>query len=262
MLLLFALTGAAAGLLAGLLGIGGGLLIIPVLVFLLPKAGVPWELVMHMALATSLATICLTSVSSFMAHQRRGSVLWRHFARLAPWVLAGALGGAWLADRLDTLWLARIFGVFAILMAIKMFLNLTPESRAGGLGWPTAVPGGLLCGAISALAGIGGGTLLVPFLVWHRTPMLHAVGTTSALGLPLALSATAGYITLGLDAPNLPAGSLGYVYLPAFAGIVACSILTAPLGARLAHQLPAPTLKKVFAVVLVVAGIKIFSGTL
>lgn len=247
-------TGAFAGLLAGLLGVGGGLIIVPVLAWLFARQGFEPGLLMHLALGTSLATIIATSIVSAWSHHRHGAVNWPVVMRLSPGIVAGALAGAMLVGRLDSILLQRLFGVFEILVAIQMLASLKPSAHSNLPGTAGMAGSGAVIGFISSIVGIGGGTLTVPFLLWCRVNMRMAVATSAACGLPIAVAGMAGYIYTGSGHAGLPAGSSGYVYWPAFAGIVACSVLLAPLGAMLAHRLPVNLLKKVFALLLCALG--------
>jgi len=259
-LLLYLTTGAVAGILAGLLGVGGGLIIVPALVLIFAAQGVPEAIVMHMALGTSLATIVMTSVSSVRAHHKRGAVLWQVVWRLTPGIVAGTLMGAMLADMLSGGALKRIFGIFALLIAVQLGLGAKPAPHRklpGGTGM--ALAGGVI-GGVSAIVGIGGGSLTVPFLTWCRVGVHNAVATSSACGLPIALAGSLGFIITGWNETTLPAFSSGYIYWPAMAGIATASALFAPLGARLAHALPADTLKKFFALFLALLGARMLVG--
>jgi len=252
---LYLLLGAFAGVLAGLLGVGGGLVIVPVLAFIFGDRG--FESIMHMAVGTSLATIVLTSISSVRAHHRRGAVRWEVFARLTPGIILGALAGAALAEQMPSDRLRLVFGVFELLVALQMALSLRPAPHRqlpGSAGMFTA--GGAI-GTISAVVGIGGGSLSVPFLAWCNVPMRNAIATSAACGLPISLAGAVGFAFAGWGEPRLPDYTLGYVYLPAFAGVVTASVLFAPVGARLAHSLPATTLKRFFALFLAVLGVRI-----
>lgn len=252
----YLVLGAVAGVLAGLLGIGGGLVIVPMLAFVLPGQGVESVHVMHLALGTSLATIIFTSISSLRAHHGRGAVRWDVLLKITFGIIVGTFAGACVASMLPTRVLKAIFMVFLYFVASQMLIDKKPKpsrSLPGNIAI-TAVGGGI--GIFSSLVGIGGGTLSVPFLVWCNVPIHHAIGTAAAIGLPIAISGTAGFIWRGMDVAGLPAYSFGYLYLPAFIGIVCASILTAPLGARLAHSLPVSRLKKVFAVLLFVVATK------
>ncbi len=259
-LLLYLLLGAAAGLLAGLLGVGGGLIIVPVLAWILPSQGIPSSSVMHTALATSLATILFTSLSSVRAHHQRGAVRWDLVALLAPGILLGALLGAFLADLLPSSRLRQIFGLFELLVAIQIGLALIPPARGGipGRLGNTLAGGGI--GTLSALVGVGGGTLTVPYLVWCSVTMRQAVATSAACGLPIALAGTLGFVVAGWSLTDEVPWTLGYLYLPALLGIAIGGIAFAPLGAALSHRLPAHHLKRLFALLLAVLGIVMLLG--
>jgi uncharacterized protein len=254
-LLIFALTGAAAGVLAGLFGVGGGLIMVPALAFVLPHQGVAPAVVMQVAIGTSLAVISATSVSSMLAHQRRGGVLWPAFRLIAPGLALGAVAGALTAHALPGGVLQRIVGVGALLVAIQMFLDLQPHA-ARALPGPAGLLGaGAVIGALSSLIGIGGGSLTVPFLSWRGVEIRKAVGTAAACGVPIAWAGAAAFVATGWDVAGRPPPSLGYVSLNGFAGLAIASVLTAPLGARLAHRLPPRALKRAFAGLLTVVGV-------
>ncbi|MBM4288226.1 MAG: sulfite exporter TauE/SafE family protein [Deltaproteobacteria bacterium] len=256
LILLYVAVGAVAGILAGLLGIGGGLVIVPMLVFTLTWQAVPREHLMHLALGTSMASIIFTSVSSFMAHHRRGAVQWEVVRRIALGILLGTFLGATLASRLSTNVLKVIFVIFLYYMAGQLFTDRKPKAGRT-LPGPWGMFGvGNVIGVVSAFVGIGGGTLSVPFMIYCNLPVHTAIGTSAAIGFPIAMAGTLGYIVNGLGAADLPPFSLGYIYLPALLGIVGCSMLTAPLGVRLAHSLPVDRLKRVFALLLFVVGTK------
>ena len=248
--------GAAAGIIGGLLGLGGGIIIVPVLLFLFIQQGLPAEILMHMAVATSLATIIFTSASSAWAHHRHGAVRWPTVSLLAPGIVAGCIVGAFVADQLKSDYLRVAFGIFEILVALQIGFNIKPSGKRTlpGKGATLVVGGGI--GTLSTLLGIGGGTLTVPFLLWCNENIRNAVATSSACGLPIAVAGTAGMIVAGWSHSAIPAGSTGYVYWPAAISIVVISVLTAPLGARLAHTLPVNTLKKIFAIVIGMIGIR------
>lgn len=242
--------GAIAGIIAGLLGVGGGIVVVPALYFLFTAQGLPQAHIMQMALGTSLATIVFTSVASFRAHDRRGAVRWDIFKSITPGILLGSFCGSWLAAQLSTKFLKGFFVVFLYYVSIQMLLNIKPKpSRHIPATAGMCATGGLV-GLISNLVGIGGGTITVPFFTWCNIPIHVAVGTASAIGFPIAIAGTIGYLVNGLGVSDLPGLSLGYIYLPALIGIVAVSTLTAKYGAKLAHALPVATLKRVFAVFL------------
>jgi hypothetical protein len=243
-------TGAFAGLLAGLLGVGGGLVIVPVLVLGFATQGVAQEVQMHLAVGTSLATIIFTSLSSVAAHHRRGAVAWEVVRAMTPGIVLGALGGAVIARLLPPLSLRTLFGVFELMVALQIAWNLKPaphRTLPGGLGLGGA---GALIGTLSALLGIGGGTLTVPFLLWCNVTIQRAIATSAACGLPIAVAGATGFVIAGWHHPQLPAWSSGYLYWPALLGISAASVLFAPLGAHLAHHLPTLVLKRLFALLL------------
>ncbi|MGH8442036.1 MAG: sulfite exporter TauE/SafE family protein [Nevskiaceae bacterium] len=259
-LLIYAVTGVAAGLLAGLFGVGGGLIMVPALAFVLSWQGVGPAVVMHVAVATSLAVISATSVSSMLAHHRRQGVLWPVFLRFAPGLALGAIAGAFVAHALPGLVLQRIVGAGAVLVAIQMLLDRKPAQGHGLPGDAALLSAGGVIGLLSALIGIGGGSLTVPFLTWRGVPIRQAVGTSAACGVPIAWAGAAGFVVAGWAAAGRPEFSLGYVALPAFAAIAVASVATAPLGARLAHRLPPRALRRAFAVLLVVIGVLLLSG--
>ncbi len=263
MLLIFPAIGALSGLLAGLFGIGGGLVIVPALsaVFAAGLVAVEPEARMHVALGSSLAVIVFTALSSLRAHHGYGAVLWPAVRSLAPGVVIGALCGAWLADALATRALEVVFGLFAIAMALQIGFapKIEPVAHGPLPGWPRNLAAGTVIGTVSALGGIGGGVLTVPYLVFHSVPMRMAVGTAAACTLPVALSGALGYGLAGQSAA-LPALSTGYLYWPAVAVIALASMLTAPLGARLAHRLPVLQLRRLFAVLLLVVAADMLLG--
>jgi len=260
--LLYLSVGAVAGLLGGLLGIGGGLVIVPFLVFSFQAQKFAPEVATHMAIATSLATIMFTSISSVKAHHEHRAVRWDLARLLVPGIVLGALLGAQIAHLLSARALQLIIGMFALLMSLQMFSDWKPGGRR-----VTALPGsrglftaGGIIGMASALFGIGGGSLTVPWLSYHAVRMQEAVATSSACGMAIALAGTLGFIIIGWHSANLPSGALGYVYLPAFIGISVTSMFFARVGVRLAHRLPAATLKKVFATLLVIVGAQFILG--
>ena len=251
-------VGAAAGLLAGLLGVGGGLIIVAALAFVLPGQGVPADAVMHVALATSLASILATSLSSSRAHVKRGSVIWPSVWSLVPGLLVGGALGALLASRLPGDVLRYGVAGFCALAGIQLWRGKqAPEGDAGAAPkGPLLSLAGVGIGALSALVGIGGGSMTVPLLVWRGVAPVRAVGTSSACGIGIGLASAAGYATL-LPTVPMPAGSLGYVFLPAAIGIALTSMLAAPYGTRLAHRLSGKALKRVFAAFLLAVALSL-----
>lgn len=260
--IVYLLAGAVAGTLAGLLGIGGGLIIVPMLTFCFVAQGIPHEHILHMALGTSLASIIFTSISSLRAHHSRGAVFWPAVLRITPGILIGTFFGSWVAAQLSTNFLKIFFGVFLIYVATQMLLGIKPKAARELPGHTGMFGAGGIIGIFSSLVGIGGGTLSVPFLVFHNTAMHQAIGTSAAIGLPIAIAGAAGYFFNGIGIEGLPTGSVGFIHLTGLAGIVAASIFTAPLGARLAHSLPVDKLKKIFAILLYAVGFRMLLGGL
>ena len=252
----YLLTGAIAGMLAGLLGIGGGLVIVPALALLFARQGFPADTIMHFAVGTSLATIIPTSISSLLAHNRRDSVHWPVVRGMLPGILVGALASAWLARQISSEGLAQVFGVFVLLVAVQLFIGARPAAHRRLPGRAGQAGAGGLIGLVSGLLGIGGGTLTVPYLLWHSVDIRMAVGTAATIGLPIAVAGTLGFILGGLGLQAQPGLNSGYVYWPAMAAVVLASVPAAPLGAHLAHHLPRSTLQRVFALILVVIGAK------
>lgn len=253
-ILVYLCVGAVAGFLAGLLGIGGGLIIVPMMVFSLGWQGVPNEMVMHMALGTSMASILFTSVSSFRSHHKRGAVRWDVVRRIVLGIFTGTFLGSLIATRMGTDSLKAFFAVFIYFVAVQLASNREPKPSRKLPGYSGMFGVGNVIGVVSALVGIGGGTLSVPFMIWCNLPAHHAIGTSAAIGFPIAIAGTIGYISNGWSIANLPQFSLGYVYMPGVLGIACASVLTAPLGVKLAHQLPMGRLKKVFAILLFLVG--------
>ncbi|EKF18300.1 sulfite exporter TauE/SafE family protein [Nitratireductor pacificus] len=256
-----AITGMIGGVLAGLLGVGGGIVIVPVLFWVLRAFQIAPEHASHLAVATSLATIIPTSISSMRSHARRGTVD-RDLLRLwGPAVFCGALIGGGLAKFVSGDSLRAIFGVVGLLVAVNMALpkTLVISQHLPANTWVNRLIAGVI-GLISSLMGIGGGTLSVPTLSAFAFPTHRAVGTASALGLMIAVPGVAGFIYAGLGVEGLPPSSIGYVNLAAVLIIAPVSYLFAPLGARLAHALDAKSLKRVFALFLMITAIRMLMG--
>lgn len=258
--LLYPLLGVFAGLSAGLLGVGGGIIVVPVLIYSFSALGFSPEVLTHMAVGTSLATIIITSTGSVFQHHRKGSVLWSVLTWFTVGLVAGALLGATLADLLHGRILQILFGIFALLIAAQMLKGKSPKAGRSLPGRAGLAGVGVIIGAVSAIFGIGGGSLSVPFFSWCNMKMQDAVGTSSAGGIPIAIAGAAGFVWTGWAHPHLPPLSLGYIYIPALAGIALTSVLFSQVGARWAHRLPATTLKKIFAVLLAVVGVKLLFG--
>ncbi len=259
-----ALLGLCTGFLAGLLGIGGGMLMVPFMTLIMSHRGISGDLAVKMAIATSMATIMFTSMASVRAHHRRGAVRWDIVKSLAPGImLGGALASVGMFSVLKGAYLAVFFGLFVSYSATQMLRNKKPQAHRAMPGPAGQVAAGGVIGFLSGLVGAGGGFVSVPFMVSRNVPMHNAVGTSAALGFPIALANTVGYIVSGSALEGLPDGSLGYVWLPALAVIGACSVLTAPWGAKIAHRLPVALLKRVFAVLLYcLAGYMLYKGLL
>ena len=250
LILELALLGTCTGFLAGLLGIGGGMLMVPFMTFILSSKGFPADYTVKMAVATSLATICFTSLSSVRAHHQRGAVLWPVARLLAPGILVGSALGAQIAVAMPGKVLSVLFALFVGFSATQMFLDRKPKPTRTLPAGPGMFAMGGLIGMLSALVGAGGAFISVPFMTWCNVKLHNAVGTSSALGFPIALAGTLGYVWAGIGMPQMPAGSVGYIYLPALVIISIASMAMAPLGARTAHRMDIRPLKKVFATVL------------
>jgi hypothetical protein len=255
-ILTLVVMGGLAGVMAGLLGIGGGALIVPVLVMVFESQHVNPDVIMQAALGTSMATIVFTAVSSVLAHQRRGAVHWPIFRQITPGIVIGSFAGAAIVHVLASRTLRVMFVVFMFLLAIQMARGTmaTAAHRRRFPGAPVTGAVGVVIGMLSAFFGIGGGSMSVPFMTWNGIPARQAIATSAAIGFPIALSAAIGYIIAGWNVPGLPPWSLGYVALPAFAGIVVASTAAAPFGARLAHRLSETTLRRIFALFVAILG--------
>jgi uncharacterized membrane protein YfcA len=254
LILTYLIVGVFVGILAGLFGVGGGLIIVPILDVMLTRQGVPHEFIMHLALGTSLASIVFTSVSSFWAHHKHGAVEWPVVRRIVPGILTGTFLGSCIAARLSTNFLKMFFVIFLYYVALQMLSGKKPKASRQLPGiWGMFAVGNVI-GVVSSFVGIGGGSMSVPFMIWCNIAVHHAIGTSAAIGFPIAIAGAVGYLYNGFNIPGLPQGAIGYIYLPALAGIVCASVLTAPLGARLAHSLPVDRLRKLFAVLLIIMG--------
>jgi len=246
----FLALGAIVGFLAGLLGLGGGLTMVPLLTLIFTRQGFAPEHVVHMAVATATATILFTAIASTREHQRHGAIRWSVVAGLAPGIIVGSLIGPQLVGGMSTALLAAVIGVFVALAATNIMADRKPKParELPGKGGLFAVGGGI--GLISSMVGAGGAFLSVPFMTACNVKIRNAVATSAALGLPVAAAATLGFVYAGLGQPGMPPNSIGYVYVPALLAIVAASVISAPIGARAAHRWPVKALKRVFAVML------------
>jgi uncharacterized membrane protein YfcA len=249
--------GAAVGFFAGLLGIGGGTIIVSSLALMFAAQGFPTDYVMHFAVGTSLAAIIAGSWSSFRTHNLHGAVDWAVVKAMIPGLLAGVLLGAVMARFVNAAFLKYFFLGFMTLIIVQLVFNIRPKASR-------QLPGRAGLGAMAVFIGLcsswfGGGAAAVgvPFLTWCNVNTHRAIGTVAALGFPVAIAGAIGYAIAGLSVPDLPKWSVGFVYLPAFVGISVTSVLVAPYGARLAHKLKGPTLRRIFAVFLILVGAKV-----
>lgn len=250
--------GAVVGFLAGLLGIGGGMTLVPLLTILFTARGFPGAHVVHMAVATATATMVFTALSSARAHQRKGVVLWPVVVAMGPGIVIGSLVGPQIASALPTRAFAALFAAFTWFAALRMLRTQPPRPDRDLPGKAGLFGVGAGIAAIASMVGAGGAFLVIPFLGRHNVKIHTAVATSAALGLPIAAAATLGFILAGLRQTDLPAGSLGYVYVPAMAVIVVASMLVAPLGASVAHRWPALKLRRAFAALLATLGTYMF----
>jgi len=246
----FLALGAVVGFLAGLLGIGGGMTMVPLLTLVFTREGFATEHVVHMAIATATATILFTSISSTREHQKHRAILWSVVAGLAPGVVVGSLVGPQIVGAMSTASLSLFFGIFVVAAATNIWLDRQPKpsGQLPGRGGLLAVGAGI--GLIASMVGAGGAFMTVPFMAACNVPMRSCVATSAALGLPVAAAATVGFIIAGIGQTGLPPHTIGYVHLPALFVIVAASVIAAPFGARAAHRWPVKTLKRGFAIVL------------
>jgi len=257
-----AVLGICTGFLAGLLGIGGGMIMVPFITIMLSQRGVSPDLAVKMAIATSMATIIFTSVSSVRAHHKRGAVRWDLVKGLAPGiVLGGAIASMGVFAFLKGSSLAVFFGLFVGFSATQMFLDKKPAPTRQIPGTVGLVGAGGVIGFFSGLVGAGGGFISVPFMAWCNVAIHNAVATSAALGFPIAVANVAGYVFSAMSVQGLPDDAFGYIWIPALVIIAACSVFTAPLGAKAAHNLPVKKLKRVFASILyLLAAYMLFRG--
>jgi uncharacterized membrane protein YfcA len=262
LILELAVLGLCTGFLAGLLGIGGGMVLVPFLTWMISQRGVSGDLAVKMAIATSMATILFTSVSSVRAHHKKGAVRWDLVKGLAPGIVLGSLlGSVGIFALVKGASLAIFFGCFVGFSATQMFLDKKPAPTRQMPGFTGQLGAGGLIGLLSGLVGAGGGFISVPFMTWCNVAIHNAVATSAALGFPIALANVAGYIVSGLSLDQLPPYSFGYLWLPALVVVACCSVLMAPVGASTAHKLPVKQLKRVFAGMLyLLAGYMLYKG--
>ncbi len=255
-ILSFLFLGSFVGFMAGLLGIGGGGIMVPVLTSIFLWQGVPVENVVHLALGTSMASIIATSTSSLRAHHSMGGVIWRVVKGMTPGIIAGTFIATFLASRISSLYLALFFAIFMFYISIQMFFNKKPKASRELVGNTELLIAGSGIGAISALVSIGGGSLTVPYLTWQNVDIKKAIGTSAAIGLPISIAGTFGYIINGWKSSSEDSYTFGFVYLPAVLLISVASFFTAPYGAKVAYKLHISILKKVFSILLIILSIK------
>lgn len=246
-LMVYAAIGALIGFFSGLLGIGGGAVQTPLTVLAFEAHGLPREHIAHIAVATGVASIAFTAAASTLAHHRHRAVDWALLKLLMPGLIVGGFAGGYVAQLLPTAWLAIVLAAFIGYASLAMAFDLRPaphRSLPGAAG--LALLGGII-GMMSTLVGAGGAVMLVPALAWFNVPFHRAIGTGAAIGLPIAFTGTIAHVLGGLGQQGLPPGSIGFVWLPALVPFVIASMLLAPLGARLAHRVPARTLRRAFA---------------
>ena len=244
------ILGSCTGFLAGLLGVGGGMLMVPFMTLLLSAKGMPAAYVVKMAIATSLATICFTSIASVRAHHQRGAVLWPVARLLAPGIVVGSLLGAQIAKALPAHVLAVLFALFVSFSALQMLIDRKPKATRHLPGTGGMLAAGGTVGLLASLVGAGGAFVSVPFMTWCNVKIHNAVATSAALGFPVAVAGTLGYVIAGWSLQGMPEGTLGFIYLPALITVSIASVVTAPVGARTAHRMDMRQLKRVFACLL------------
>lgn len=261
-ILSFLLLGCCVGFMAGLLGVGGGGIMVPVLTTLFLYQGIPTENVIHLALGTSMAAIIVTSISSLRAHNSKGAVMWHLVKIMSPGIVLGTFLATFLAANASPFYLALFFSAFMAFVSVQMFLSKKPKPSRALAGSSGLLLGGSAIGAVSALVSTGGGSLTVPYLIWQNVDIKKAIGTSAAIGLPISIAGTVGYIINGWSASSVSHHTLGFVYLPAVLLISITSFITAPYGARLAHKLPVAALKKGFAFLLIILSVKMLVSVL
>jgi len=255
-LAIYIVAGIFAGLTAGLFGVGGGIIVVPVLVFAFEAQGFSADVLTHLAIGTSLATIVFTSISSIWSHHKRGAVLWEICRPMSLGLAVGAILGVWTVSQLDGILLKKLFGFFVLFVAFKMMSKKGESGDRPIAAWPEFSLVGVFVAWVSSIFGIGGGTLTVPFLSRFQIEMKYVVGTAAACGFPIALLGSISNMYIGQSVQGLPEMTIGYVYLPALLGISMTSVLFAKLGASYAHRLPSMLLRKLFACSLFIVGVR------
>lgn len=264
LLVIFIVLGVFVGFMAGLLGIGGGGILVPVLTSIFAYLDVPMTHLVHLALGTSMACITITSLSSLMAHHKRGGVIWPLVKVMAPGVILGTFAATFLVALMNAKHLAIFFSIFMAYVSVQMFLDIKPKNTHHTAGNCELFSMATCIGAISALVSIGGGSLTVPYLNWRNVDIKKAIGSSAALGFPIAIAGSLGYLINGLSATINLDYTIGFVFLPAVLLVAIPSYFTAPFGAKMAHYLPVSMLKKIFSLLLMLLSIKmlllVFNG--
>lgn len=255
--LAYLVLGAVVGFLGGLFGIGGGTILVPVLLLLFDAQHFPADHLLHLALGTSMATIIFTSLASMRKHHQHGAVNWQVVRHITPGILLGTVLGALLATSIPQQWLGIFFALLVYFIAAQILFDVRPKAARQLPGMAGMTLTGMFTGWISSLVSIGGGTVVVPFLLWCNLPLRNAIGTSAAVGFPVAVGGTLGYIFTGFNVTSLPEPHWGFVYLPALLWVAFASVLTAPLGAMTAHHMKVGLLRRLFAVVLLLLATKL-----
>ena len=255
--LAYFILGAFVGVFAGMFGIGGGAILVPVLLFLFDAQHFPSDHLLHLALGTSMATIIFTSLASVSKHHQLGAVNWRVVRNITPGILIGAGIGALFATSASPRFMGIFFALFVYYAAIQILLDKPPHASRQLPGAAGMTLTGIFTGWLSSMVSIGGGTVVVPFLLWCNVALRNAIGTSAAIGFPVAIGGTVGYIATGMNIPVLPAHTLGFIYLPALFWVALASVVTAPLGAKAAHRMKVGVMRKLFAVLLIALATKL-----
>ncbi|SFV88363.1 Protein of unknown function DUF81 [hydrothermal vent metagenome] len=249
--------GAFSGFIAGLLGVGGGLIIVPALLYLL-TGQVEQSILMHTAVGTALATIVFTSIASVQAHHRHGAIHWHNFRKLTPTILLGAMSGAMLSKAMSFDFMRVFFAGFEFTAAVILYFGLSSSTHVDKLSRWVWIVVGYLIGLVSAIVGIGGGTMTTPFLIYNKVDIKNAIATSAAVGLPIAIAGVIGFMVAGWDKGSV-AGSLGFIHIQAVLNITVMSVIFAPLGAKVAYRVNGKKLKKFFALLLALLGMLVVS---
>lgn len=255
--LAYLILGVFVGIFAGMFGIGGGAILVPVLLLLFDAQHFPEDHLLHLALGTSMATIIFTSLASLRKHHQLCAVNWRVVRNITPGILIGTAIGALFATSVSPRFMGVFFALFVYFAAAQIFLDRRPHASRQLPGAAGMTLTGIFTGWLSSMVSIGGGTVVVPFLVWCNVALKNAIGTSAAIGFPVAIGGTAGYIVTGMNMPALPAHTLGFVYFPALLWVALGSVITAPLGAKAAHRMKVGLLRKLFAVLMIALATKL-----